>query len=79
MSEQRKMVEAAARGASKGLAKLAAELKGLTDEQLELLMREDLQAQQDRIERRRQLGPVDDGGRGRELYHQIADEAEGDR
>jgi hypothetical protein len=79
MSEQRKMVEAAVRGASKGLAKLAADLKGLTDEQLEQLMREDLQTQQDQIERRRQLGPVDDGDRGRELYRQIADEAEDER
>jgi hypothetical protein len=55
------MVEAAARGASKGVGaaiKAALERAGLSEEEAERLMREDLQAQQDRIERRRQLEPM---------------------
>jgi hypothetical protein len=61
MSEQRKMVEAAACGASKGVGaaiRAAIERAGLSEEEAERLMREDLQAQQDQIERRRQLEPM---------------------
>ena len=63
MSERRKMAEAAARGATKGVAakiREAMEATGLSVEEVEHAMREDLQRQLDQIERLRACGvPMD--------------------